>query len=151
MLSADQLESEIRQGIPLAAQMAFRISELSPNAIRVVGGGGENINVHGTAFAGSLYAVATLALWGLIRARLPDNAILVLAEGNIRYRKPVVGDIRASCEIDVTDMEDFLQRLHSRGRARLDARVEIAGPQDIAAEYQGTMYAYFEQTGATAS
>ena len=79
MLNADQLESEIRQGIPLAEQMAFRISELSPNAIKVVGGGRENVNVHGTAFAGSLYAVSTLALWGLIRARLPDNTTLVLA------------------------------------------------------------------------
>lgn len=144
MLTADQLESEIRQGIPLAAQMAFRINELSPNAIRVVGGGSENINVHGTAFAGSLYTIATLALWGLIRARLPENTTLVLAEANIRYRKPVVGDIFAHCAIDTGDMEGFLQRLQKRGRARIAAKVEIAGEQDVAAEYQGTMYAYFE-------
>lgn len=144
MLTADQLESEIRRGIPLAAQMAFRVSELSPNTIRVAGGGRENINVHGTAFAGSLYTVATLALWGLIRARLPDNATLVLAEAKIRYRKPVVGDLLAHCEIDTVDMEGFLQRLHKRGRARLDAKVEIACETDTAVEYQGTMYAYFE-------
>lgn len=124
--------------------MAFRVSELSPNTIRVVGGGNENINVHGTAFAGSLYAVATLALWGLIRARLPENATLVLAEGHIRYRKPVVGDITAHCEIDTAAMERFLERLNKRGRARLDAMVEIAGEQETAAQYQGTMYAYFE-------
>mgnify|MGYP006229043665 CR=1 FL=1 len=88
--------------------------------------------------------VATLALWGLLRARLPDTAILVLAEGNIRYRKPVDGDIVACCAIDRRDLEDFLQRLHKRGRARIDAKVEITGEQDTAAEYQGTMFAYFE-------
>lgn len=146
MLTREQLESEIRQGIPLASHMAFRISELTPNRIEVVGGGAENINVHGTAFAGSLYTVATLALWGLIRARLPEAATLVLAEGNIRYRKPVVGDIVASCTIDAVEMEQFLQRLNKRGRARLNARVEVAGKQALAAEYLGTMYAQLEQT-----
>jgi thioesterase domain-containing protein len=146
MLSLNQLESEIRQGIPLAAQMAFRISELSPNAIRVIGGGTENINVHGTAFAGSLYAVATLALWGLIRARLPERSTLVLAEGKIRYRKPVHGDIVASCKIDATEMDRFLQRLQNRRSARLNARVELSGDQENAAEYQGTMFAQLGQT-----
>jgi hypothetical protein len=61
MLTADQLESEIRQGIPLATHMAFRISELTPCTIRVIGGAEENINVHGTAFAGSLYARALVS------------------------------------------------------------------------------------------
>lgn len=144
MLTREQLESEIRQGIPLAAQMAFRISELSPNSIQVVGGGAENVNVHGTAFAGSLYAVATLALWGLARARLPGSAALVLAEGNIRYRKPVWGDIIARCEIDETQLSRFLESLQKRGRARLNARVEIRGGQETAAAYEGTLFA---QTG----
>ncbi|MET0090777.1 MAG: YiiD C-terminal domain-containing protein [Candidatus Thiodiazotropha sp.] len=79
-----ELEQRIREGIPLAAQMDFRVLSLTDHSIRVRGDAEENVNVHGTAFAGSLYAVATLAAWGLVRSRLPDGADLVMAEAKIR-------------------------------------------------------------------
>jgi len=144
MLSAEELEQRIRHGIPVAAQMDFRVSELAADSIAVVGGGAENVNVHGTAFAGSLYAVATLALWGLVHARLPGNAALVLAEGSIKYRKPVVGDIHARCAVPPAEMAAFLERLQERGRAVLVAKVEIPGADGIAAEYQGMVHARLE-------
>ncbi len=141
MLSQTELEQRIRSGIPVATHMDFHVRELSGNAITVVGGGAENINVHGTAFAGSLYAIATLALWGLVNARLPEGADLVLAEGGIRYRKPVTGDIVAHCEIPAAEMDTFLTRLQERGRAVLVAIVQVPGTEGIAAEYQGTVHA----------
>jgi len=106
MMTSDELEQRIRQGIPLSVQMDFRVLDLNRNSIRVRGGGQENINVHGTAFAGSLYTVCTLAAWGLITSRLPEDASLVMAEGKIRYRKPVVGDLLASCEVLSSELED---------------------------------------------
>jgi thioesterase domain-containing protein len=141
MLSAEELEQRIRDGIPITAQMAFRVRDLSANSITVVGGGAENLNVHGTAFAGSLYAISTLALWGLVHANLPENAALVLADGSIRYHQPVVGEIVARCEIPAVKMNDFLTRLRERGRAILDATVEVPGAAGLAAEYQGTVHA----------
>ncbi len=144
MLSAEQLEQRIRQGIPVTAQMDLRVRDLDENSIEVVGGGPENVNVHGTAFAGSLYAIATLALWGLVHARLPGNAALVLAEGKIKYRKPVVGEIVARCAVAPAEMAAFLERLHQRGRAVLVATVELPGANGIAAEYRGTVHARLE-------
>jgi thioesterase domain-containing protein len=141
MITAEELEQRIRSGIPIAAQMAFRVRGLDPNTITVSGGGAENVNVHGTAFAGSLYAVTTLALWGLVHARLPESASLVLAEGSIRYRRPVEGEILARCEIPAAEMEAFLARLQERGRAVLAASVQVAGADGVAAEYQGTVHA----------
>ncbi len=141
MLSADELEQRIRNGIPIAAQMAFRVRELAADSITVVGGGTENVNVHGTAFAGSLYAITTLALWGLVHARLPEGADLVLAEGSIRYRRPVIGDIVANCVIPEAEMDTFLTRLHERDRAILEATVQVDGAGHIAAEYHGTVHA----------
>jgi thioesterase domain-containing protein len=141
MLSTEELEQRIRKGIPITAQMAFRVRELAADSITVVGGGAENVNVHGTAFAGSLYAITTLALWGLVHARLPEAASLVLAEGSIRYRKPVLGDIVAQCAIPGEAMDDFLTRLQARGRAVLNASVQVAGQDGIAAEYHGTVHA----------
>ncbi|MES9972017.1 MAG: YiiD C-terminal domain-containing protein [Candidatus Thiodiazotropha sp.] len=141
MLTADELELRIRDGIPIAAQMAFQVHELQANTILVSGGGSENINVHGTAFAGSLYTISTLALWGLVTARLPEEATLVLVEGNIRYRQPVVGDIDARCSIAQESMDEFLSQLLKRGRSSLEARVVVTGLESPAAEFYGKVYA----------
>lgn len=141
MLTTEELEQRIRDGIPIAAQMAFRVRELKPYTIQVTGGADENINVHGTAFAGSLYSICTLALWGLISARIPDGATLVLTEGNILYRQPVIGEIDARCTIEEESMENFLSRLHQRGRSRLQATVLVPGLEGAAAEYNGTLHA----------
>jgi thioesterase domain-containing protein len=141
MLTAEALQERIRKGIPIAAQMAFQVRDLQPDSIQVVGGGVENINVHGTAFAGSLYAICTLALWGLVTSRLPEGTTLVLAKGQIRYCQPVVGEIEAHCSIAQERMETFLAQLHKQGRSRLDAMVELPGLEGPAAEFKGTVYA----------
>jgi thioesterase domain-containing protein len=145
MISANEMEQRIRDGIPIAAQMAFQIQELTTDMISVVGGGEENINVHGTAFAGSIYAIATLALWGLVNAHLPEGVSLVLAEGKIRYRQPIEGNIQASCIISPDEMSVFLNRLQKRGLARLEATVIVSGTSGTAAEYYGTVFARLRQ------
>ncbi len=146
--NSKELEQRIREGIPLTAHMDFRVVELTNHAIVVNGGGEKNINVHGTAFAGSLYTICTLALWGLVTSRLPEQADLVLAEGTIRYRKPVSGDIIARCEIAPKQMDHFLNAVQSRGRARLTAEVKVPLQQGPAVEFSGTVYASLEHKGA---
>jgi thioesterase domain-containing protein len=146
MLTADELEQRIRDGIPIARQMAFQVRDLQPDSIAVFGGGDENVNVHGTAFAGSLYTICTLALWGLVTARLPEGATLVMVEGNIRYRQPVVGGIDAHCTIEQDRMERFLSALLARGRSTLDANVEVPGIEGPAAEFNGTVFARLSHT-----
>jgi thioesterase domain-containing protein len=141
MITSDELEQRIRQGIPLSAQMDFRVIDLGTNSIQVRGGGQENINVHGTAFAGSLYTVCTLAAWGLVTSRLPEQAALVMAQGAIRYRKPVVGDIVASCEVSSNEMDSFLNSLNKRGKSRLVVTVSVPCNGELAVEFTGTLYA----------
>ncbi|MCG7920054.1 MAG: thioesterase domain-containing protein [Candidatus Thiodiazotropha lotti] len=60
-MNGSPLEQRIREGIPIAAQMAFRVRSLTDVGITVAGESDENHNGHGTAFAGSLYAIATLS------------------------------------------------------------------------------------------
>lgn len=142
-MTAEELEQHIRNGIPISGHMDFRVLALTDNTIRVRGGGEQNINVHGTAFAGSLYAVCALALWGLVHSRLSENASLVMAEGNIHYFKPVTGDIVASCEIASADLDTFLKLVHAKGKGRLEARVivNVPGTDSIGAEFTATVYA----------
>jgi thioesterase domain-containing protein len=140
-MNSNQLEQRIRQGIPLAAEMAFRVQSLADDRITVTGGGEENHNVHGTAFAGSLYAIATLSAWGLVQSRLPECAELVMARGEIDYRKPVIGDIVAHCKIDNETFDNFLNNLQQKGRARLKALSVIESGGAVAAEFSGLLYA----------
>ena len=136
-----ELEARIRDGIPLSKQMDFCVRSLSENSITVSGGAEQNLNVHGTAFAGSLYAVATLAAWGLVQSQLPANADLVLAKGEIRYLKPVVGDIVAQCHIESEAFKAFLSALQQKGKARLTATATIPAANGNGAEFKGLLYA----------
>ena len=124
-MDRERLEQRIRTGIPISAQMDFHVLELGATRICVSGGGHENVNVHGTAFAGSLYAICTLAAWGLTHSRLPASAALVLAEGNIRYLRPVSGAIVARCECTEQAIDVFLNTLQRDGRARIDLQVTV--------------------------
>ncbi len=140
-MTPQQLEQQIRQGIPLSAQMDFRVIQLLKNSIQVSAAAEQNINVHGTAFAGSLFSVCTLAAWGLVTSRLPEGASLVMAEAGIRYRRPVNGDIVASCEVPSSEMQRFLHALQQTGKARLEARVVVNSAAKLAVEFNGTVHA----------
>ncbi|MCG7898757.1 MAG: thioesterase domain-containing protein [Candidatus Thiodiazotropha lotti] len=148
-MNSSQLEQRIREGIPIAAEMAFRVSSLTDGGITVTGGGEQNHNVHGTAFAGSLYAIATLSAWGLVQSRLPEGAELVMARGEIEYRKPVIGDIVAHCNIERETFDSFLENLRLKGRARLKAVSVIESDGGVAAEFSGLLHARLrEASGA---
>jgi thioesterase domain-containing protein len=140
-ISKQHLEQRIRQGIPISNQMDFHVLELSPTRIKVSGGAQQNINVHGTAFAGSLYTLCTLAVWALLYSRLPGGTSLVMAKADISYRKPVIGDIVSQCEISESKLDRFLQILHDRYKARIQASAQVICDKNIAAELNATMFA----------
>ena len=140
-MDASELEKRIRAGIPLSAGMDFRIRALSDLAITVWAGAAENVNVHGTAFAGSLYTACTLAAWGLVTSRLPYTTSLVLADASIRYLKPVVGEIVATCTIPPELMAEFMNSIEQHGKGRLQAHVTVAGEEQHAVEFYATLYA----------
>ncbi|TNF92052.1 MAG: hypothetical protein EP297_14155 [Gammaproteobacteria bacterium] len=135
------LESRILEGIPLSRSMAFEVMELDSATITVKGNQHENINVHGTAFAGSLYCICTLAVWGLVYSRLPANASLVIVNGHIDYLKPVIGDIIANGSVRPDEIENFLDVLESEGRSSINASADIHHDQVKAVHFTAKLYA----------
>jgi thioesterase domain-containing protein len=88
-----------------------------------------NINIHGTAFAGSIYSISTLAAWGLTYHSLQIAGIkadIVLAEGNIQYRRPILDEIIAETGFSEQELQRFISRLQETGKASLTAVVEIS-------------------------
>ena len=126
-MRAQTLQQHIRRGIPLSATVDFTVRELSDTHITVAAAAAVNVNVHGTAFAGSLYVVCVLAAWGLVRSRLPDNAALVIVQGRIQHHAPVRGDIHAQAAVERKAMAGFLRQFDERGRARIEVSASVPG------------------------
>ncbi len=136
-----QLQRLIRDNIPLADFMQFEITGLSANAIQTRAPLPTNINIHGTAFAGSLYSLAMLTAWALLTHSLREHMIeaeLVAARAEIQYRKPVTGPIECQVSLDASAIDSFIGQLGRKGRARIPVEVSIG---DQAANMQAQMVA----------
>ncbi|MCG6968061.1 MAG: thioesterase domain-containing protein [Chromatiaceae bacterium] len=142
MNAAAELQRRIDRSIPLSSAMGYRITALDDTRISVAAPLAPNINVHGTGFAGSLYALGILAAWGLcahIIARAGLKADLVVAEATIRYRAPVRGEIVCSSAVADAQARDFVDQLATSGRARMVLQVTVGdGP---AAAIEASMHA----------
>lgn len=120
--------------------MGFTISSLSAQHIQVSAPLTNNVNIHGTAFAGSIYSVATLTAWALAYYTLhsvDSDADLVLGEGHIKYKAPIKDDLNCQATLSDTERAEFLRRLAERGRSRLLLSVDING----AASWEGKLSA----------
>lgn len=116
--------------IPISAAMDIRIHAYDNDVIEVHAALAPNVNVHGTAFAGSLYAIAALTGWGLTWLKLRERALsghIVIAEGAIRYAKPVDGEIVARCRFDEAVHAAPFAKLAETGKCRFSLECEIGG------------------------
>lgn len=128
MNAATDLEQRIRRVIPLSEAMQFSIRQLSLDAIQVTAPLEPNINIHGTGFAGSIYSLGVLTGWALcahIMAELGIEAELVVARAEIRYLKPVSGDLECSCACSAVQRESFRQGVAALGKGKLVLDVEV--------------------------
>jgi thioesterase domain-containing protein len=129
------LESTWRTGIPLAEAMRIEVAgaaldadgtlELAARAPLAA-----NMNVHGTAFAGSLFSLCVLTGWGAVWLALERGGArgsIVVADARIRYRKAVAaGPIECRCRLTAADSAALLTALASGGRGALTLACTIA-------------------------
>lgn len=125
-----------RDQIPITDAMALTPKRFEDHALYVQAALAPNVNVHGTAFAGSLYAIAALSGWGLVHLELGAAGLdgsIVIAEGQIAYQRPVQEDIVARCATDAAEVAEITERLRCDGRVRwpLTSRIEAAGREAV--------------------
>lgn len=117
------------QQIPLSKAMDMRIVDFADNTLICCASLAPNVNVHGTAFAGSLYAVQALTGWGMMHLQLQLHeldASLVIANGQIDYAKPVAEEIVVSCSFAGQEAAmDNLQK-SGKGRFQLTSKVQLS-------------------------
>jgi len=123
------IASSIAKTMPPAAQLGidvecYNVSDDGSLSLSMPLEG--NTNVHGSAFAGSLYSVSALCAWytlvcHLRRNRLDHEYTVVIKSAEIHYKRPVVAPrIITRCVLPETEIcEAFLNELERAGKATL--------------------------------
>ena len=147
MECARRLEDYMRAHIPLVTQMQVQVAACDDMGITLTAPLAPNINHERSAFGGSLASLMTLACWGYLWLRLEEGPGLhiVVNEAELKYLKPVTGELLARCAAPAADvLSGFLTTLKRRGKARIELKAEVRQGQDLAALYIGSFVAYRE-------
>jgi thioesterase domain-containing protein len=132
-----RLRSKLDTEIPITQPLGIQVLEVSDDQVELGAPLDKNRNHQGTAFAGSVNALATLAGWASVWLTLEDSNLptdLVIQDSSIRYVLPVTTDFRARCPLphgpEVRRFVEAIER-HGRGRIRVHASVH-AGEEKVA-------------------
>lgn len=133
-----ELQATWHDEIPISETMGIRISQYTGREFETQALLSRNINVHGTMFAGSIYSLATLTCWGLLHLQLRERQLegaVVLADGQIKYRKPVSSEPVAVAKL--SDMNGDLAVLKEGSNARVSLKSQIFDGSTAVAEFTG--------------
>jgi thioesterase domain-containing protein len=138
-----QIEELFYTKIPITRALGVRVEEYDGRRLVLTAPLCENVNHLGTAFGGSLNALAVLSGYGLLWLELRDaECHLVIRDSSISYERPVRGDIRAVCvRPDEEALEAFKQTLRQKGRARIVLSATIEDGGVTAVRFRGTFVA----------
>ena len=142
----EQLELTWYEKIPISRALGVKIAGFDGERLCVRADFEANINLHGTAFAGSLYAVTALCGWSMVHLQLALAklaASIVLVEGNIRYAAPVCDAILAVCDFGSHQQTiEALKRGKRKGRFALASQIDQDGRP--AATFEGSFAALLD-------
>jgi thioesterase domain-containing protein len=111
------LEKFFHERIPITEAMGIRVLACDEQQLTLTAPLDRNHNHLGTAFGGSLSAVATLAGYGLLWTKLADRSChVVIRDSTLSFRRPVRGEIRAICRSPEDGSFCCLSRVNSRER-----------------------------------
>lgn len=133
-----QLSQTWQDTIPLSQYMQLSLARFDGNELRCAAPLAPNVNLHQTMFAGSIYALATLTGWGMLYLQLQALGLQgdqVLADGNIRYRRPVAMQPEARCVLQQCNGD--LTPLANGRKVQQQIRVGIYSAGELAAEFHG--------------
>jgi len=123
------LKKKLRVEIPATRRLGIEPARCDGGTLVLRAPLGPNRNDKGTAFAGSLCAIAVLAGWSALWLALRDaslQGIIVVQDSTIRYLRPVTRDFNARCPMPTpAQIARLFAALRERGKARLKLRVVI--------------------------
>lgn len=129
--------------IPITRAMGIHVAEYDGSQLKLVAPVALNHNHLGTAFGGSLSAIATLAGYGLLWLELDDNSChLVIRNSSLSFRRPVRKEIVAICRRPGPDeVSAFKTTFAQEHKARISLDVTIEEDGLVAVEFRGLFVA----------
>lgn len=142
-LLPEDIETFLHGKIPVTKAMAVSVESYDDDRLVVTAPLDVNHNHLGTAFGGSLAAIATLAGYCLLWLELGDkDAHIVIRGSKISYDRPVRGKIRAFCSRPGDQaMARFRKSYEKTGKARIKLAVTIEEEDNVCVEFDGTYVA----------
>lgn len=135
-MSPSELTEFLRRSIPLLTAVDVQVRVCTPQHVVLEAPLANNLNHHHTAFGGSLALLSVLTGWSLLHVALRDagiDAALVVQRSQCRFDRPVTGALVSEARLPAEHWPAFVDRLRSRGRARIDLHSRVIGA-DAAAD-----------------
>ncbi len=138
-----ETEEFLHEQIPLTRAMQIAVESYAGGRLILTAPLDANHNHLGTAFGGSLAALAMLTGYALLWLELGDrDAHIVISESTLKFRRPVRGILRARCRPPAGNaLAKFQEEFAASGKARLQLEVVIESEGEVAVEFVGTYVA----------
>jgi thioesterase domain-containing protein len=138
-----ETEEFLHQQIPITRAMGVRVVAYNGGQLTLTAPIALNHNHLGTAFGGSLGAVATLAGYALLWLELRDREChLVIRQSSLSFRRPVRKEIVAICRRPSSELlREFKDAFGQHGKARIALDVTIEEDGLAAVEFKGIFVA----------
>jgi thioesterase domain-containing protein len=137
----DYLQKLIDREIRLAKHMHVVVESADDDSIVLRAPLAPNSNHKGTAFGGSLYALAVLTGWAWVTRSLATHELdaeAVIQQSSMRFLVPVHGELRASIEAPTAAaVEKFHRMLKRAGRGRIRLHVHMHEGRALATVFDG--------------
>ncbi|GAA5216278.1 bifunctional GNAT family N-acetyltransferase/hotdog fold thioesterase [Corallincola platygyrae] len=135
----EDLQEIWQDGIPISHALGIRILQYTGERFETRAAFNANINLHGSMFAGSLYAQACLTGWGMVHMMLKEQGVsgsIVLSKGEMSHLRPV-GD-EPTAYVNRTDVDGSVHPLRRGEQANLKVTVMVEeGDNPMAARFVG--------------
>ena len=143
MSPAQQIQELLHGKIPITRAMGVEVEDYDGERLILSAPLEANVNHLGTAFGGSLSALAVLSGYGLLWLELKDTEChIVIRKSTISYERPVRGEIRAICVRPHSDvLEEFKRSFHQKGKARIALSATIEDQGETAVRFEGIFVA----------
>lgn len=140
---ARQIQELFHSKIPITRAMGVRAEDYDGERLIISAPLEANVNHLGTAFGGSLNALAVLSGYGLLWLELQDTEChIVIRDSSISYERPVRGEIRAICVRPSEEtLAEFKKNFHKKGKARIALTATIEHEGITAVRFEGTFVA----------
>jgi thioesterase domain-containing protein len=143
MKPVEQIQELLHDKIPITRAMGVVVEDYDGKRLVISAPLELNVNHLGTAFGGSLNALAVLSGYGLLWLELRDTEChIVIRESSISYDRPVRGELRATCARPQAEaLAEFKRTFQERGRARIALTATVEDEGVTCVRFRGTFVA----------